>query len=170
MTVTACFDALLSNPPFHPRCGNAGAIAAVSARSEDMDWHARRAAVDTLSTIAEKGDAGVIASVSARLKDADSDVRRAAMEALPKIATSSEPEGKNTGLIIGLLIMSVLLAYSLGYVQFYVAKMTLGSLGAPDPGLWSFTLLFVVPYYIRSPLVRVCYVIALPFWYVSLKF
>ena len=66
--------------------GDAGAIAAVSARLVDADSDVRRAAVDALLKIAEKGDAGVIAAVSARLEDADSDVRSAALRALSKIA------------------------------------------------------------------------------------
>merc|ERR1719217_314568 len=70
--------------------GDAGAIAAVSARLEDADWVVRRAALDAFPNIAEKGDAGAIAAVSARLEHADWRVRYAAVEALPKIAEKGD--------------------------------------------------------------------------------
>ena len=43
--------------------GDAGAIAAVSARLEHADCYVRKAAVKALPKIAEKGDAGAIAAV-----------------------------------------------------------------------------------------------------------
>ena len=70
--------------------GDAGAIAAVSARLERADSDVRKAAVDALPKIAEKGDASAIAAVSARLEDADRDVRSAAVLALPKIAEKGD--------------------------------------------------------------------------------
>ena len=47
--------------------------------------HVRRAAVQALEKIAEKGNAGGIAAVSARLEDENVYVRYAAVHALEKI-------------------------------------------------------------------------------------
>ena len=61
--------------------GDAGAIAAVSARLEHADSKVRKAAVIAFSRIAERGDAAAIAAMSARLEDADPGVRNAARRA-----------------------------------------------------------------------------------------
>ena len=66
--------------------GNAGAIAAVSARLKDADRNVRFAALDALPKITEKGDAGAIAAVSARLQDAAAGVRIAALQALQALS------------------------------------------------------------------------------------
>ena len=84
--------------------GNAGAIAAVSARVEDANWDVRRAALDALPKIAEKGDAGAIAAVSARLEDADWYVRSAAVDALPKIAEKGDA-GANAAVCVSLSVL-----------------------------------------------------------------
>ena len=55
--------------------GNAGAIAAVSARLEDERGYVRQAAVGTLEKIAEKADAIVMVSASLELADKLADTR-----------------------------------------------------------------------------------------------